>query len=94
MSALDLTGANLIRALGDIAGRPALARAMRAKAEALAEALQEEARVETRIEEKGDGLLVTAAAPGLFSREFGSLTAPARPAIAGAIGRLKRGGTP
>lgn len=95
MSAIELTGANLIRAIGDIAGRPALARAMRAKADALAEAMAEAAPVETRIADAGDGaLLVTAAAPGLFGREFGSAARPPRPVIAEAVARLKRGGAP
>jgi hypothetical protein len=93
MSAMQLTGANLIRALGTIAGRPALARAMRDRAEALADALAEEAPVETRIDEKGEDVVVTAAAPGLFAREFGSLAGPARPVVAGAIARFRRGDT-
>ncbi|HZP20089.1 MAG TPA: hypothetical protein VFB16_07740 [Bauldia sp.] len=97
MSALALTGAGLAAALADIAGRPAVARAVRAKADALAariagEAARRGVAVTAETVADGDGARVIVAGPDLFAREFGSLGKPANPLVAEAIAAVSAGG--
>ena len=86
MSALDLTGNGLIRALGAaIAARPSVDAAVRAKAESIAARIAE-AGVEARVVRRGHGdYAVEATRSGLFAREFGSLDAPAEPVVGAAV---------
>ncbi len=90
MTALALTGAGLMAALADIAGRPAVTRAVRAKADALAAQIAANAAsrgvaVTVEVAPDGNGAEVTISGTDLFSREFGSLGGPADPLIAEAI---------
>ena len=91
MSGLDLTGADLIRALGDIARRPAVDAAVRDRAEQLAAdvARATGGPVTARVLRRGDGnYVVDVSGPGLFAREFGSLAAPPDPVVGPAVARL------
>jgi hypothetical protein len=88
MSALDLTRADLIRALGAVTSRPAIDGAVRRRAEALAERI-EAAGIDARVVRRGpSGYAVEALGPGLFAREFGSRDAPAEPVVGPAIDAL------
>lgn len=93
MSTLDLTRADLIRALDRIAERPAIDRAVRARAEALAGAIGEaDAGVTAEVLARGPAdYLVAVSGPDLFAREFGALAAPAEPLIEPAIARVAPG---
>ena len=89
-SSLALTGADLARAIGKVAGLPSVDAALRARADALAAEAAGEGIV-TRVLRQGEGdYVVSVEGPGLFAREFGSLDRPAEPVIADAIARLKR----
>jgi hypothetical protein len=95
VSALDLTGADLIRALGDVTKRPAVDGAVRARAEALAGEIERQAGgapTTVRVIRRGPSdYAVTVSAPGLFAREFGSLATPPDPLIGNAVERLASG---
>jgi hypothetical protein len=93
VSTLDLTRADLIRALGRIAERPAVDRAVRARAEALAGAIGEaDPVVVARVLSRGPAVHVVAVSgPGLFAREFGALAEPAGPLIGRAIAHAASG---
>jgi hypothetical protein len=90
MSARDLTRADLVRVLGNIAARPAVDQAVRARADGLAARVTEvDPAATVRVIRQGPGdYLVAVSAPGLFAREFGGLDAPADPLIGPAIARL------
>lgn len=96
MSTLDLTRADLIRALGRIAGRPAVDRAVRAHAETLAGAIGEtDAGVTAKILPRGlADYVVVASGPNLFAREFGGMTTAAEPLIGRAIDKIASPHTP
>ena len=90
--ALSLTGADLVRALSDIAALPAVDKAVRERADAVARALATD-RVTTRVLRRGPGdYVVSVSGEGLFAREFGSQTAEAEPAIHAAIARTTGAG--
>ena len=94
MSALALTGADLVRALAGVAARPAVANAVRAKAEELAAAIEATATqtghpVEVRLIPISSGTIdVAVSAPGLFAREFGARDGSADPVVAPAIAHI------
>lgn len=93
MSALDTTGADLIRALAAAANGPAVRAAVRARADALAHTLAARGlAAEVRMLPNGDCEVVVTA-PDLFAREFGSQGAAAEPVIEGVVAALA-GGTP
>jgi hypothetical protein len=88
MTTRDLTGAGIIRALGGF--RPAVRQALAARAGELAAAIaaREPAASVTAVE-RGEGeVVVTASAPGLFAREFGTRDAVADPVIGPAVGGM------
>jgi hypothetical protein len=88
MTTRDLTGAGIIRALGGF--RPAVRQALAARAGALAAALaaREPAASVTTTERGEAEIVVTASAPGLFAREFGTRDALADPVIGPAINEM------
>jgi hypothetical protein len=90
MTALDLTRAGLLRALGDLMAHPAIDRAVHQRAETLVAEVEEDA-TNTTVAKRGPGdYVVTVSAPGLFAREFGSLGREAEPLIGTAIDRMAR----
>ena len=92
MRGRDLTGADLVRALGGLTRRPAVAAALRARAETLAAAIEDAGGVTASVAERGAGdFVVTASGPSLFAREFGSLDRPAEPVVAAAVERMREG---
>ncbi len=88
-----LTADDLARALAGAAMRPAVDRAVRARAEAVARTVGAEAGggVVTRVlrREAGD-YVVSVEGQGLFARAFGSVDKPGDPAIAEALAGMKR----
>jgi len=94
MSARDLTGAGLIRVLRGLAAGQAVARAVESRAEALATAIAaRRPGAAVSVMPRGAGeVVVTAAAEGLFAREFGSRAAPPDPVVGAAIADLARRG--
>jgi hypothetical protein len=86
--ALSLTGADLIRALGDAAALISVERAVQSRAEALARDV-EGGDVTARVSRRGPAdYTVTVSGPGLSAREFGSRARDAEPVIGPAVGRL------
>lgn len=86
MSALGLTGGDLIRALARIGRRPAIDAAVRARAEDLAARIAEADGVTARASRRGEGdYVVTASGPGLFAREFGGVDRPPDPVVGPAV---------
>jgi hypothetical protein len=85
VTARDLTGTGIIRALGGF--RPAMRQALAARAGALAAAIaaREPAATVTATDRGEAEIVVTASAPGLFAREFGGRDAVADPVIDAAI---------
>lgn len=87
--ALSLTGADLVRALGDVAASVAVDGAVRARAKDLARALEHDGDIAAQVGRRGPAdYTVTASAPGLFAREFGGRETQADPVIGPAIRRL------
>lgn len=94
MSALALTGRDLSAALArglSMADRRAAERAAQL-AEAMGAGLGADGRVDVALVAPGD-YRVSAAAPGLFGREFGTAERPADSAIGPAVDQLKTAGT-
>jgi hypothetical protein len=91
MSAIDLTGGDLLRALANVAARPAVDAAVRQRADAVAEEIEARANgagigpaTVVRVLREGPGdYAVTVSAPGVFARAFGSADKPAEPQTAG-----------
>jgi hypothetical protein len=88
--ALKITGNDLARALARAALSPAVDAAVRTRAETVArDAGAGVDGVTTRVLRRDTGdYVVSIEGPGLFARAFGSLDAPADPAIADAIAGL------
>jgi hypothetical protein len=88
MTTRELTGAGIIRALGGV--RPAVTRAVAARGDALAAAIAARAPgAKTTVAPRGAGeVVVTASAPGLFAREFGSRDRAPDPVIGAAIDEM------
>jgi len=85
--ALQLTGADLVRAVGSAAALPAVDAAVRGRAEKAAADLAR-AGTATRVLKRGDGdYLVTVSGSGVFAREFGAVDKPAEPFVAAALAR-------
>jgi hypothetical protein len=81
MTTRDLTGAGIIRALGGF--RPAVRQALAARASTLAATIaarEPGATVAATVRGEAE-VVVTASAPGLFAREFGTRNAVADPVI-------------
>ena len=90
MSALMLTGGDLVRALA-AATSAAVDGAVRRRAEDVARTIGAEADVIARVERRGTGdYAVGLERQGLFARAFGSVDKAADPAIAEMIGRAGR----
>ena len=98
--ALSLTRDDLVRALSGLGDRrvmapgPAIDRAVAERAAALAREIEEIAGadgVTARVVRRGAATYeIVVSGPGLFAREFGSLTRAAEPVIAAAIDRAGR----
>jgi len=85
---LQLTAADLIRALGKVTALPSVDAAVKRRAEQVALELAR-AGTETNVLKRGDGdYVVTVSGPGAFAREFGSLAAPAEPFVGAAVARV------
>ena len=85
MNGRALTGADLIHALRGLTRRPAVAAALRQRADALAAAIEDAGGVTASVGEGAGGPVVTASGPGLFAREFGALDAAPAPVIGPAV---------
>jgi hypothetical protein len=94
VSARELTGTDLIAAIGAVTGRPAVDKAVHARAEQLAAAIAARAG-------EGSGIAATVrhvgladyavevSGPGLRAREFGSLEGAAEPIVGPAVDAAK-----
>ena len=90
MSALMLTGNDLVRALTS-ATLASVDGAVRRRAEDVVRRIEAETGVAAEVVRRGAGdYAVTLAGQGLFARAFGSVDRPADPAIAEMIGRMGR----
>lgn len=90
MRALDLTQADLLRALRQVASRPAVDRVVRARADEVAAAIEGEGQgASARVVRRGAGdYSVVVSAPNLLAREFGGAGVAPDPVIGPAIQRL------
>jgi hypothetical protein len=90
MSALDVTQADLLRVLREVASRPAVDRAVRARANEVAAAIEGEGRgASARVVRRGvSDYSVVVSAPNLLAREFGDAGGAPDPVIGPAIQRL------
>ena len=89
MSARIITAADLARALGGLARRPAVRAAVRERAETVADAAAGEGIAATVAEDPA-GATVTLAGAGLFAREFGARDAVAEAVVPRAIESIRR----
>jgi hypothetical protein len=90
MSALDVTQNDLLRTLRQVASRPAVDRAVRARADEVAAAIEERGEgTSARVVRQGaSDYAVVVSAPNLLAREFGGAEAASDPLIGPALRRL------
>ena len=90
MKARDLTRDGLVRALGDLAARPAVDGAVKASAERVADRIAARG-VSAAVRRRGAGdQVVTATGPGLFTREFGGVDRASDPVVGPVLDGLRR----